>query len=122
MSPDWSAHLPSGSPPPDLLADTSLPGSWTRSHDHASGFVPSLTRRLTHRGRSRRPAKSMAARRLRSAVFARLRAGTQRSARRVRKPISPRPASISITEPGSGTDDQAKAVPLAALRVLLSTV
>ena len=30
MSPAWSAHLPAGSPTPDLLADRSLPGSWTR--------------------------------------------------------------------------------------------
>ncbi|MCW2777172.1 MAG: AMP-binding protein [Frankiales bacterium] len=30
MSPDWSAHLPPGTPAPDLLADRSLPGSWTR--------------------------------------------------------------------------------------------
>ncbi len=29
MSPDRSAHLPAGSPSPDLLADGSLPGSWT---------------------------------------------------------------------------------------------
>ena len=37
MSPDWSAHLPPGSPTPDLLADRSLPGSWTRRWAKDSG-------------------------------------------------------------------------------------